>query len=146
MNVTALSTSRPINKAIDHDEMRDACRAYLDTLPSKTSSLKFACLSTEDGRLYASACTDVGVAKRISEMASSLFAISESFSKDALQGRCAHSMIWTDQGVIVTVRVPCRPQTHVLSIGADASENQAMTLRRALDAAEQLAAVIDRVV
>lgn len=145
MPATASKKSGSSASAAGNDTMRNACQACLDALLARSPALKFACLGTVDGRLYACASSDSNaVAQRISAMASSLLALSESFSKDALRSHCTHSTISTEHGAIVTVRIPCSHRTHVVSVGADATENMAMTLRHALDVSEQLAAIIDR--
>ena len=47
------------------------------------------------------------------------------------------------RGNIIVVRVPCHSRAYVLAIGVDASDIQAISLRRALDLAHDLAGLID---
>ena len=82
-------------------------------------------------------------APRVAAVASSLLALSESFSGEALGSRTEYNSIATPRGTIVIVRVPTRARAHVLCLWADKSENFAMTLRTALDGAAQTAALID---
>lgn len=119
----------------------DRCRAYLEKLLAQASSIEFACIGTADGRLFAS--DGAGGAQRLAAMASSMLALSESFAKEALRSQCTHSTIVTRHGVIVTVRIPSRQRAYLLSIGADATDVMALVLRRALDASEQLADILD---
>ncbi len=120
----------------------ERCRGYLEKLLAQTSSISFACVGTADGRLFVSG--DAGNhAQRLAAMASSMLALSESFAKEALRSQCTHSTIVTHHGVIVTVRIPSRRRSYLLSMGADATDMMALVLRRALDASEQLAEILD---
>lgn len=115
----------------------------LELLLKRSSALRFACLGTADGRLLASVNADAqSNGERIAAMTSSLLALSESFAKDALRGHCNYSVVATDHGSIVVVRVPHVGRGYMLSVGADGSELMALTLRAALDTAERLSRII----
>jgi len=120
-------------------------QAILERLLDRSLALKFASLSTVDGRSFAqaSARDDDAAAHRIAAMSSSLLALSESFAREALRGNSSFTTISTEHGAIVVVRVPTRKRNHVLAIGSDASDVMALTLRYALDAAAEISAAID---
>lgn len=124
---------------------RIKCQAVLATLAQRKPALIFASLSTVDGRSYASAHGRGEFSpQRIAAITSSLLALSESFAKEAAQGRCSYAAVSTDHGSIVIVRVPSKKRQHALSICADLSDNMAMSLRTTLDAAETLAQILDQ--
>ena len=127
------------------DRLLAQCDASLRSLLGKSAAIRFACLGTVDGRSFSFAADDGSrSAQRLSAMTCSLLALAESFSKEALRGRCTHATISTEFGTIVVVRVPSRTKTFALSIGADATDVMASTLRYALDTAQALGALIDR--
>lgn len=122
--------------------LADRCQVHLERLLTQAPSIRFACISTADGRLFVSDGAG-GDAQRFAAMASSMLALSESFAKEALRSQCTHSTIVTRHGVIVTVRIPGNRGSYLLTLGADATDMMALVLRRALDASEQLAAILD---
>lgn len=95
-----------------------------------------------DGRVFAHAGrTDHAFdPMRSAAVASSLLALSESFSRESLGSAANYSSIATDHGTLVLVRIA--GHGHVLCLWTDRSENLAMTLRYALDAGERLAAAL----
>lgn len=103
-----------------------------------------AVMATVDGRAFAHGSREGHAveAARIAAVASSLLALSESFSGEALRSRARYNTIATDRGTIVIVRVPSQARAHALCVWADSSENFAMTLRFSLDTAERLAAAL----
>lgn len=125
--------------------MQDACRSLLASQVHSNAGVLAAVVGSADGRAFAHASQpDQKVeASRIAAIATSLLALSESFSKETLSSRAQYNSIATQHGTIVVVRVPSRAQAHVLCLWADSSENFAMTLRRALDSAALVAALID---
>ncbi len=128
----------------DDPQQRADCQRRLQSLLAKSTSLKFACLCTVDGRPWAFQRRDEGAdAPRLSAVTSSMLALCETFAREAQRGRCMYNVMSADNGVVVTVRVPCRSARFALSVGADASETVAMALRFALDAASDLAGVLD---
>ena len=127
------------------DKLLAAFNTCLDGLLKKSTALRFACLGTVDGRSFSFAARgDSQSAQRLSAMTCSLLALAETLSKEALRGRCTHATISTEFGAIVVVRVPSRSRTFALSIGADAADVLATTLRYALDTADTVAALIDQ--
>lgn len=131
------------DSAADPMSLRTRSQAILAGLLNRSHALKFACLSTVDGRVFAQASVrDEAAAHRIAAMSSSLLGLSESFARDALRGSSSFTTISTEHGSIIVVRVPTPKRSHVLAIGADASDMMALTLRYALDTAAALAAVI----
>ena len=129
------------------EEVRSSCQELLESLIRQTPSIAFACLGTVDGRSYAYASpNDSGSQQRLSAITCSLLALSESFSKESIRSTCSHVTVSTESGgSIILVRVPNKARTYALSIGSDASDLLATTLRNALDAAEGLARIIDGV-
>lgn len=117
----------------------------MGNLLEATPGLLSSVMSTVDGRAFAHACRQGQAmeAARIAAISSSLLALSESFSVEALQGRSRYTNVVTDHGMIVIVRVPTPSRTHVLSVLADDSESFAMALRFSLDLAERLASALD---
>lgn len=123
----------------------DRCGTVLETILEHNSSVLGAVMARVDGRAHAHAFRDSGDADpaRVAAVSSSLLALSESFSKEALAARARYSSIVTDSGCIVTVRVPSQNRSYLLCVWCDDSENFAMALRTSLDAANQLAAAVD---
>jgi len=118
------------------------CAEVLDGLVGVGSPVRFACLGTADGRLVAApGATAAG--QRNAAMSSSLIALCESFAREALKSACTHSMVVTEHGTIVSVRVPDSRRAHVLAVGADASCTAALVLRTALDTATAVARILD---
>jgi len=127
------------------ETLRADCQAFLDATLASKSYLRVASLCTADGRAFAFSCAqDDADSHRVAAIASSLLALSESFSREVLRSACKYSLISTDHGVIVTVRVPNARRTHALSIATDSSEMLALVLRHALDAAASLATILDQ--
>ena len=122
-----------------------ACGNLLESLLRANPGTLAAVIGTADGRAFAHASQpgQQVEAPRVAAVASSLLALSESFSGEALGSRTEYNSIATPRGTIVIVRVPTRARAHVLCLWADKSENFAMTLRTALDGAAQTAALID---
>lgn len=133
------SAKQPI-EAIQH-----SCQKLLESRLDTMSGILAAVVGTADGRAFAHAGQSGQSiqAPRVAAVASSLLALSESFSKEALRSQADYNSIATPRGTIVVVRVPTRQQAHVLCLWADQSENFAMTLRFALDTAEQVAALLE---
>lgn len=120
-------------------------RTLLHNLLDGTEGVFGAVVARVDGRVYAQAFrhehqTD---AARIAAVSSSLLALSETFSREALKARTRYNSIVTDRGCIVTVRIPSATHGHVLCVWADDSENFATVLRVSLDAADKLALKMD---
>lgn len=116
----------------------------LDEVIQSAPSSVFASLSTVDGNSFAHASTRENiVSNRIAAMTSSLLALSETLSKEALQGECSYNAVSTNYGSIVTVRVPTKAKLHTLAFCADLSDNMAMAMRLAFDTADKLAKVIE---
>lgn len=125
--------------------MQEACRGVLRARLEANPGVLATVVGTADGRAFAHASQpSQGIeAPRIAAIATSLLALSESFSKETLNSVTQYNSIATEHGTIVVVRIPSRARAHVLCLWADQSENFAMTLRFALDGAAQLAALID---
>ncbi len=124
---------------------RTQCLEVLESLLKRTPAVMFACLSTVDGRTVAHAAGQREIApQRVAAITTSLLSLSESFAKEVLRGTCLHTTIAIDHGTVVAVRVPSQARTHALSVCADRGDNLAMTLRWTLDAAGELARVIDQ--
>lgn len=104
-------------------------------------------VGSADGRALAHAGGSDGTFQpaRVAAVASSLLALSESFSRETLGSETQYSSIATSRGSIMLVRVPSKMRAHVLCLWADASHNLAMTLRAALDMASHVAHAIDDV-
>ena len=129
------------------ERVRAEVGSDLEALLGRSPALRFACVGTADGRLFAQATRDGRTGgERIAAMTSSMLALGESFAKDALRGRCEYSVVSTHVGSIVVVRVPHRGRSYMLSVGSDGSEVLASTLRAALDASERIAAIVGRAV
>jgi predicted regulator of Ras-like GTPase activity (Roadblock/LC7/MglB family) len=140
MAVVALRTDAPLS----FDVARASAKSSLKSLLERSPALRFACLGTADGRTFAHAAIEgVTGPERIAAMTSSILALSESFAKDALRGNCNYSVVSTQHGSIIVVRVPVTRGSFMLSVGSDGSELVALTLRAALDEAERLVAILD---
>ncbi len=121
------------------------CNNVLQELLAAHTSTWGAVMAQVDGRAFAAAFrsgNDVE-APRIAAIASSLLGLSESFTNEALKAKARYNSIVTEQGCIVTVRVPSVHRAHVLCLWADDSETFAMILRAALDTAGKLARIVD---
>ena len=129
------------------NSMQETCSTLLSSQLSDNAGVLAAVLGTADGRAFAHASQPGREleAPRVAAIATSLLALSESFSKEALRSRAQYNSIATQHGTIIVVRVPTRANAHVLCLWADQSENLAMTLRIALDSAAKLADLIDSV-
>ena len=127
------------------EAVRLSCQNLLERMVRQTPSVVFACLGTVDGRSYAYASpVDTGSQQRTSAITCSLLALSESFSKESIRSNCSHVTVSTENGgSIIIVRVPNKARTYALSVGSDASDLLAIALRNALDAASELATIID---
>lgn len=134
----------PPDLTTDDPLQRKVCELRLQALLRRSDGLRFACLGTVDGRAWAFerrlGATD---SARLSAISSSLLALCETFAREALSSRCQYNVINAEHGVVVTVRIPSRSSRFALSLGADDSETLAMVLRYALDAAQELAVVLD---
>lgn len=139
-NIAAIPAS---NVAVE--SMQSACCSVLASQIRANAGVLAAVVGTADGRAYAHACKPGQTieAPRVAAIATSLLALSESFSKEALRSRAEYNSIATQHGTIVVVRVPSQAKAHVLCLWADQSENFAMTLRLALDSAARVAELID---
>lgn len=116
----------------------------LQRLLRKGSDLRFACLGTVDGRMWAFASQQDGSApQRLSAITSSLLGLCETFAREAQLDRCLYNLIAAEDGVLVTVRVPCASRRFALSLAAGPGETVAMALRLALDGAKELAGLLD---
>lgn len=118
------------------------CQALLDDLLAQSPFVRFACVGTVDGRLYASP-GNAHSGQRFAAMSSALVALSESFAREAMRSQCKYAMTVMDHGLIVSVRVPDHSNSYVFSLGSDHSESMAMVLRRALDSAGDIARILD---
>lgn len=125
--------------------VREVVHRDLEELLNRSGALRFACVGTADGRLFAHAARDPEfIGERIAAMTSSMLALGESFAKDALQARCDYSVISTAAGAIIVVRIQHPKHGYMLSVGSDRSEVLASTLRAALDSSERIAAILLR--
>ncbi len=117
----------------------------LEKLLKRTPSVLYACLSTVDGRAVAHVAREREIPpQRVAAITTSLLSLSESFAKELLRGTCLHTTIAVDHGTVVAVRVPSLKKTYALSVCADRGDNMAMTLRWTLDAANEMARVVDQ--
>lgn len=125
--------------------LQEECREILERTLVRTPAAVMACMARVDGVAFASAsATTSGLdQQRSSAIVSSLLALSESFSREALRSKCLYTTIATEHGSIVTVRVPCKTGSYALCLCADNSANLAMTIRAALSASEALAGAVD---
>lgn len=140
---SALTVTSLSNAAVGF--MQNACCKLLASQIHANAGVLAAVVGTADGRAYAHACQREQAVEpaRVAAIATSLLALSESFSKEALRSRAQYNSIATQHGTIVVVRVPSQAKAHVLCLWADQSENFAMTLRLALDSAARVAVLID---
>ena len=107
--------------------------------------IRFVSLCSVDGRSISFMGEQFkGQAQRISAISSSLLGLSEAFTKESGLGGTMHAAVAADVGTVITVRVPSRSRTYVLSVCADSSINMAIALRYALDTSTKVAHVIDR--
>lgn len=123
----------------------ELCTQVLRSRMDGNSGVLGAVMSTLDGRAFAHAFR-AGVdieAPRIAAVASSLLALSESFSKETLSSAAKYNSTVTERGNIITVRVGSRTQQYILCVWTENSENFAMALRFSLDTAKELAMVTD---
>lgn len=120
------------------------CQALIEKMVHETSSVVFAALSTVDGNSFAfKSKNEAIIDSRIAAMTSSLLALSESLSKEGLNGQCSYNTISTDYGSIVTVRVPTDKKLHTFSLCTDRTDSMAMSMRLSFDTAEKLAQIIE---
>lgn len=122
-----------------------ACHTILADLTGRHQGIEHAVMAGLDGRFFAcdSDLTGEGLPVQVAAMSSSLLALTESFSREVLRSVASYNSISTAHGTIVVVRVPSSANRHVLCVWADKSETVAMTLRHALDTAQQLADELD---
>lgn len=124
-------------------ELSGTIRTHFELLLQRNPALKFVCLCTADGVLVEHESINQSMqADRIAAMTSSALALSESFSKEALLAGCNYSVIYSDAGSIVMVRVPAKNGAYTLSVGSDSSAVLAATLRTALDTAQRISTAI----
>ena len=133
---------RKQNQELDakKERVRGEVQTELDALMKRSPALRFACVGTADGRLFAKAGSGSG--DRFAAMTSSMLALGESFARDAFGGRCDYSVVSTPIGSIVIVRVPHQGSGYMLSVGSDGTEVLASTLRAALDSAGRIASIV----
>lgn len=139
-----IETSNP-QEATALMQTRKECQQTLEALIARTPAIVFASLGTVDGRSFAHADAPgrQANAPRAAAIMSSLMGLVESFGRESLDSTAQYNSIATKHGSIVLVRVPSKGKLHTLCLCADASEILAMTIRAALDTAEQLAVHID---
>jgi uncharacterized protein len=123
---------------------RSAVHTHIEALVRRSGGLRFACVSTADGRLfaYAGEGTPRETGVRIAAMTSSMLALGETFAKEAFRGRCDYSVISTTMGSIIVIRIPTQRSSYILSISSDGSEVLATTLRVALDSADRISTIV----
>lgn len=141
-------TANPITKATDvlaNMPARMECQTILTMLVEKASAVQFASVATVDGRSFAHANGLMHTAnpQKSAAIMSSLMALTESFSREALNSKTLYNSTATEHGSIVMVRVPSLAKMHTLCICVDATENLAMAIRHALDTAHDIAIAID---
>lgn len=126
--------------ALAADSGPDSTARILGALVEANAGILGAVVGSPDGRAHAHAARAGHVfdAARVSAMASSLLALSASFSKEVLGKRLHYSSISTDGGTVVFVRTGTAEGARVLSLWADRSTNLGLVLRAALDAASRL--------
>jgi len=121
-----------------------ASQAHLDRLRQSRPWLRQLCLCTRDGKTMAEASADSGLdAVAAAKLHGALLALCQSFAEKAFQSIPEHSLVATARGCIVAVRMPCASGTFILGVLADSSEPIGLTLRESLDAAKDLAAILD---
>lgn len=142
------STPQPKSHGSEKRESSDVvsrCQRVLEKAIHKEPATIFLSLSTLDGRSLAFASVNKAIkGQRVAAITSSLMSLSEAFGREVLRGQCRYSAISTNFGPIVTIRVPAKSRQFALSLCADRTENMAMALRVAMDAAEGLAEIIDQ--
>lgn len=131
--------SKPANVKTSHFEQ------LLTERLARTPNLRGAVMASIDGHVKACAFSDghAQEAARIAAIASSVLALSESFSQETLGGRVQFNSVATSQGNIVTVRIPSKNGNYALCVWADKADIFAMTLRFTLDTADKLAVLVD---
>ena len=121
-----------------------ACQAHLDSLQQSRPWLRQLCLCTRDGRTAAETSSDAAIdADAASKLHGAVLALCQSFSEKAFQTRPEHVLISSKRGCIVIVRMACAGGIFILGVLADASEPIGLTLRESLDAATNLAVILD---
>lgn len=126
------------------NELSGTIRAHFELLLSRHPALRFVCLCTGDGALLEHESADATLrGARIAAMTSAALALSESFARDALHAACSYSVIYSESGAIVMVRIPLKDRSYTLSVASDGTEVLAATLRTALDTAQRIAAALD---
>ncbi len=141
--MTPMDDTKAARKTSAHATME--CQIALECLVEQSPAIRFASLATVDGRSLAHA-NDIAHApdpQRFAALMGSLLGLVESFSREALGSKPLYNSIATEHGSIVTVRLPTQAKLHALCICADESESLGMTIRTALDTADQLARLID---
>lgn len=120
-------------------------RQVLDARLLLSPGLLGVVVGSADGRAlaHAGASGSTFQPARVAAVASSLLALSESFSRETLASEAQYGTIATLRGSIMLVRVPSKRSAHVLCLWADDSHNLAMTLRAALDMASHVAHALD---
>lgn len=133
--------SRDDSVAVNH------CTQVLRARLERNAGVLGAVMATLDGRAFAHAFQGhvEMQAPRIAAVSSSLLALSESFSKEALGSAARYNSTVTDRGNIITVRASGQSKQYILCIWTEDSENFAMALRFSLDTASELASVVDTV-
>ncbi|MBN8741714.1 MAG: hypothetical protein BGP24_16585 [Lysobacterales bacterium 69-70] len=126
-------------------QVLQACDAELNALLGRLPALRFASLSTVDGRavLAAGRLTDTAV-ERVAAVSSSLLALGEAFARETAGSAYRHTTITADDGLIVVARVPSSRQRLALAVGCDHGGNLALLLGCALDSAAALTRIVDR--
>jgi uncharacterized protein len=123
---------------------RDVVQTHIEALVRRAGGLRFACVSTADGRLFAysgeGTPREAGV--RIAAMTSSMLALGETFAKEAFRGRCDYTVVSTTMGSIIVIRIPTQRSSYILSVSSDGSEVLASTLRVALDTADRISKIV----
>lgn len=145
MDSSSVTTVAHDPRALAETTTVDRCRHVLRRLLVVVPGVLGGVVAKLDGRAFADAFRpghEVEAA-RIAAIASSLLALSESFSGETLAGKARYNTVVTDRGSILIVRIPSRTSTYLLCVWADNSENFAMALRHSLDTAEQLALAVD---
>lgn len=112
---------------------------------AETSGVLGVVVGTADGRAlaHAGASSEEFQPARIAAIASSLLALSESFSRETLGGTTRYSSVATSHGSILMVRVPGKSASQVLCLWADAKQNLGMALNTALGMAARVAGIVD---
>lgn len=147
MNAEISNTGLNQQSSDDGNAAVTYCSQVLRSRLDGNSGVLGAVMATLDGRAFAHAFRP-GVdmqAPRIAAVSSSLLALSESFSKEALGSAAKYNSTVTEQGNIITVRVGGHVKQYILCVWTEDSENFAMALRFSLDSAKELASVVDTI-